>query len=111
MRTTGICHDLAFDTLDRQRQILGEDHLALGSASQLATCLRELGQVQAARDLDQGTLDHRRALGDDHVVQFRRRQPQRPPPQDTRIHETIRKPRRAPCAHRLNPPPLATVEN
>ena len=31
-------------------------------------------------------------------------QPQQPAPQDTRVHETIGKARRAPCAHRLNPP-------
>jgi hypothetical protein len=33
-----------------------------------------------------------------------RGQPQQPPAQDTRIHETIRKARRDPCADRLNPP-------
>lgn len=32
-----------------------------------------------------------------------RPQPQRPAPQNTRIHETIRTTRRAHCAHRLNP--------
>ena len=31
-------------------------------------------------------------------------QPQRPATQDARIHDTIRKARRAPCAHRLKPP-------
>ena len=33
-----------------------------------------------------------------------RRQPQQPAPQDARIHETIGKAHRAPCAHRLKPP-------
>ena len=37
-------------------------------------------------------------------------QPQQPAPQDARIHETIRKARRASCAHRLNPPGLASVD-
>jgi len=32
----------------------------------LADDLRALGQVQAARDLDQNTLDRRRILGEDH---------------------------------------------
>ena len=37
------------------------------SAANLATSLRELGEVQAARDLDQDTLDRRRGvLGQDH---------------------------------------------
>ena len=37
------------------------------SASNLATDLRALGEVQAARDLDQDTLDRRRrVLGEDH---------------------------------------------
>ena len=31
-------------------------------------------------------------------------QPQQPAPQDARIHDTIGKARRAPCAHRLKPP-------
>ena len=39
----------------------------LRSASNLAIDLRELGEVQAARDLDQDTLDRRRrVLGEDH---------------------------------------------
>jgi len=60
--------DLDQDTLDRRRQILGQDHPdALRSASQLAADLRELGEVQAARDLDQDTLDRRHwVLGGDH---------------------------------------------
>jgi hypothetical protein len=33
-----------------------------------------------------------------------RGQPQQPAPQNARIHETIRKARRASCAHLLNPP-------
>ena len=60
--------DLAQDTLDRRRRLLGEDHLdTLPSAKGLAAKLRELGEVQAARDLDQDTLDRRRrVLGEDH---------------------------------------------
>ena len=39
----------------------------LVSANNLAIDLRALGEVQAARDLDQDTLDrHRRVLGEDH---------------------------------------------
>ena len=39
----------------------------LRSAAMLATDLRELGDVQAARDLDHDTLDRRRRiLGQDH---------------------------------------------
>jgi hypothetical protein len=39
----------------------------LGSASHLARDLRALGELQAARDLDQDTLDRRRrVLGEDH---------------------------------------------
>jgi hypothetical protein len=47
---------------------LGEDHPAtLASASELPIDLRALGEVQAARDLDQDTLDRRRRLlGEDH---------------------------------------------
>jgi hypothetical protein len=37
-------------------------------------------------------------------VQVERPQPQRPAAQDARIHDTIGKAHRAPCAHRLNPP-------
>jgi hypothetical protein len=46
----------------------GQDHpSALRSASNLAADLRELGEVQAARDLDQDTLDRRRrVLGPGH---------------------------------------------
>ena len=39
----------------------------------------------------------------DDLARYRPK-PQRPPPQDPRLHETIRTARRAPCAHRLNPP-------
>jgi hypothetical protein len=39
----------------------------LRSATQLAADLRDLGEVQAARDLDQDTLDRKRqVLGEDH---------------------------------------------
>jgi Tetratricopeptide repeat len=39
----------------------------LFSAQELAGCLRALGEIQAARDLDQDTLDRRRrVLGEDH---------------------------------------------
>ena len=49
-------------------QLKGEDHPdTLTSASNLANDLRALGEVQAARDLDQDTLDRkRRVLGEDH---------------------------------------------
>jgi hypothetical protein len=33
-----------------------------------------------------------------------RKKPEQPTTQDTRIHDTIRAARRAPCAHSLNPP-------
>jgi Tetratricopeptide repeat len=48
--------------------LLGEDHRStLFSTSSLAADLRALGEVQAARDLDQDTLDRRRrVLGEDH---------------------------------------------
>ena len=48
--------------------ILGHDHFdTLASAASLATDLRALGEVQAARDLDQDTLARRRrVLGHDH---------------------------------------------
>jgi Tetratricopeptide repeat len=54
--------------LDRRRRVLGDDHPdTLPSANNLADDLRRLGEVQAARDLDQDTLDRRRrVLGDDH---------------------------------------------
>ena len=50
------------------RRVLGDDHPdTLTSANNLANDLRALGDVQAARDLDQDTLDRRRrVLGDDH---------------------------------------------
>jgi hypothetical protein len=39
----------------------------LRSATQLAADLRDLGELQAARDLDQDTLDRKRhVLGEDH---------------------------------------------
>jgi hypothetical protein len=46
----------------------GDDHPdTLGSASSLAVGLRELGEVQAARELDEDTLTRRRrVLGPDH---------------------------------------------
>ena len=44
--------DLDQDTLDRRRRVLGEDHPdTLYSAHNLATNLRQLGEVRAARDL------------------------------------------------------------
>ena len=60
--------DLAQDTLDRRRRVLGEDHReTLYSANNLGATLRALGEVQAAHDLDQDTLDRkRRVLGEDH---------------------------------------------
>ena len=50
------------------RRVLGEDHPStLASANNLAADLRALGEVQAARDLDQDTLGRRRrVLGEDH---------------------------------------------
>jgi hypothetical protein len=50
------------------RRVLGEDHPeTLISASHLAADLRALGEAQAARELDQDTLDRRRRiLGEDH---------------------------------------------
>ena len=55
------------DTLERRRRVLGEDHPStLHSANNLAADLR-LGEVEAARDLDQDTLERRRrVLGEDH---------------------------------------------
>jgi Tetratricopeptide repeat len=59
--------DLNLDTLDRMRRALGEDHPdTLASANNLASDLRGLGDVQAARDLDQDTLARRQVLGEDH---------------------------------------------
>ena len=48
--------------------MLGSDHpYTLASASNLAADLRALGEVAAARDLDQDTFDRRRrVLGSDH---------------------------------------------
>ena len=48
--------------------MLGQDHPStLRSATILAHDLRELGELQAARDLDQDILDRRRrVLGQDH---------------------------------------------
>jgi tetratricopeptide repeat protein len=55
-------------TLARRRRVLGDDHPAtLFSANNLAVDLRTLGEVRAARDLDQDTLARRRrVLGEDH---------------------------------------------
>ena len=52
----------------RRRRVLGEEHPAtLWSACHLAADLRELGELTAARDLDQDTLARRRrVLGEDH---------------------------------------------
>jgi Tetratricopeptide repeat len=60
--------DLAQDTLDRRRRVLGQDHPGtLQSANHLAMILGGLGEVQAAGDLAQDTLDRRRRiLGEDH---------------------------------------------
>ena len=70
-RRLGRCaqaRDLAQDTLDRRRRILGQDHPdTLATANDLASNLSLLGEVRAARDLDQDTLDRRRrVLGEDH---------------------------------------------
>jgi hypothetical protein len=48
--------------------VLGDDHpYTLTSATGLAAILNELGELQAARDLDEDTLaSFRRVLGDDH---------------------------------------------
>jgi hypothetical protein len=48
--------------------VLGEDHPhTLTSASNLATDLRALGDLRAARELDEDTLTRRRrVLGEDH---------------------------------------------
>ncbi len=48
--------------------MLGEDHPhTLASANNLASVLTNLGEHQAARDLDQDTLARRRrVLGEDH---------------------------------------------
>jgi hypothetical protein len=48
--------------------VLGDDHPeTLDSASRLAADLRELGEYQQARALDENTLTRRRrVLGDDH---------------------------------------------
>ena len=52
----------------RARRVLGEDSRnTLIYANSLAISLHGLGDVQAARDLDQDTLDRRRRiLGEDH---------------------------------------------
>jgi hypothetical protein len=56
------------DTLTRLYRVLGEDHPdTLTPASRLAAELRELGEYQQARELDEDTLARRRrVLGDDH---------------------------------------------
>jgi hypothetical protein len=47
--------------------VLGADHRdTLASANNLAIDLTNLGEHQAARDLDEDTLARRRILGDDH---------------------------------------------
>jgi hypothetical protein len=48
--------------------VLGEDHPdTLASAHNLAIDLYAMGEIEAARDLDQDTLDRkRRVLGEDH---------------------------------------------
>jgi hypothetical protein len=60
--------DLDEDTLARRRKVHGHDHpWTLITASNLASDLRRLGDVEAARDLDTDTLARRRrVLGDDH---------------------------------------------
>ena len=52
----------------RRRRTPGDNHPdTLNSADNLAADLRALGELQAARDLDQDTLDRRRRiLGQDH---------------------------------------------
>jgi hypothetical protein len=48
--------DLARDTLDRRRQLLGEDHPdTLRSASNLARIMAETGQYQTAQELEEDT--------------------------------------------------------
>ena len=56
-----------------KRRLQGDDHLnALISATHLAIDLRELGEVRAARDLDQDALvRYRRVLGEDHPETLR----------------------------------------
>ena len=53
--------------------MLGEDHPdTLTSASNLAVDLRNLGEYQAARELDEDTLARRRrVLGEDHSQTLR----------------------------------------
>jgi tetratricopeptide repeat protein len=48
--------------------VLGDDHpFTLETVNSVAADLRALGNVQAARDLDQDTLERRRrVLGDEH---------------------------------------------
>ena len=55
------------DTLARRRRVQGDDHPhTLSSANNLASDLRNLGEHQAARELDADTLTRHRVLGDDH---------------------------------------------
>ncbi|WP_290056041.1 tetratricopeptide repeat protein, partial [Amycolatopsis solani] len=56
------------DTLARSERVLGADHPdTLVSASNLAVDLRELGEYQRARELDEDTFARRRrVLGEDH---------------------------------------------
>jgi Tetratricopeptide repeat len=60
--------DLAQDTSDRSRQVLGEDYPdTLYAANILASALRRLGDVRAACDLDRDIMvRRRRVLGEDH---------------------------------------------
>jgi hypothetical protein len=55
-------------TLARSRQVPGEDHPdTLASAGNLAICLRALGEVQAARELEEDTLARYRGVwGEDY---------------------------------------------
>jgi Tetratricopeptide repeat len=59
---------LAEDTLARRR-VLGDDHPdTLTSRNSIATYLRNLDEVQAARELDEDTSARRRQVpGDDHL--------------------------------------------
>ncbi|HEV3256602.1 MAG TPA: tetratricopeptide repeat protein, partial [Gemmataceae bacterium] len=56
------------DTLARRRRVLGEDHPdTLTSAFILASALFELGEYQAAKELNEDILARRRrVLGEDH---------------------------------------------
>jgi uncharacterized protein (DUF1778 family) len=60
--------ELAEDTLNRERRVLGPDHPhTLDTAANLAEDLAGLGEIQAARRLAEDTLiRRRRVLGNDH---------------------------------------------